>query len=209
MSARGYDPSSKGSPIEPSHLGAAAHARHVFPDLVAAIEQMQRLITEAPYPAGIVAVRMPARGAGGWTAMTSLIHLWADSERVGGTRLFEWWSSCRRDELAFLQISGRRCSFVRKHGSVALTTPSMLYGSASSSCWLAISGCRSTSGRPRFRASCSTRLGPAGSEIAVGGGDDRRTVGPPRTVRLVSAGGYLTGTVRTRFLQTAVATHMS
>lgn len=58
-------------------------------------------------------------------------HLWADSERVGSTRLFEWWGSCRRDELAFIQLSigrYRRCSFIRKDGRVAFSTPSMIYG---------------------------------------------------------------------------------
>jgi len=58
-------------------------------------------------------------------------HLWADSERVGSTRFLEWSSSCRRDELAYMRVSVaryRQCSFVRKDGSVALTTPSMIYG---------------------------------------------------------------------------------
>jgi len=58
-------------------------------------------------------------------------HLWADSERVGGTGLFEWRDSCRRDELAYVHIgigAYRRCSFVRKDRRVAFTTPSMVYG---------------------------------------------------------------------------------
>ena len=58
-------------------------------------------------------------------------HLRADSERVGGTGLFAWWGSCRRDELAYLRIGIGPywgCSFVRKDGSVAFTTPSMVDG---------------------------------------------------------------------------------
>jgi hypothetical protein len=62
-------------------------------------------------------------------------HLWADAERVGSTRLFEWWGSCRRDELAYLRIrsfpvSGPGCSFVRKDGRVAFTTPAFVFGAA-------------------------------------------------------------------------------
>ena len=40
------------------------------------------------------------------------------------------WSTCRRDELAYLRISeygSRGCLFVRKDGSVAVRTPSMIY----------------------------------------------------------------------------------
>src|SRR5712691_7370451 len=58
-------------------------------------------------------------------------HLWADSEGVGGTRIFEvvGFVSPRR---AGIPSDRRRpilgCSFVRKDGSVAFTTPSMVDG---------------------------------------------------------------------------------
>lgn len=61
-------------------------------------------------------------------------HLWADAEQVGSTRAFEWWNTCRRDELAYLWVGAgyrsRQCSFMRKDGRIAFSTPAMVYGVA-------------------------------------------------------------------------------
>lgn len=62
-------------------------------------------------------------------------ELWADSERVGNTRLFER-RVCRRDELAYLKMgvplgrSGAPFFFIRKDGSVALRTVAWVWGTA-------------------------------------------------------------------------------
>lgn len=62
-------------------------------------------------------------------------ELWADSERVGNTRLVER-GVCRRDELAYLKMgvplgrSGAPFFFIRKDGSVALRTVARVWGTA-------------------------------------------------------------------------------
>jgi hypothetical protein len=59
-------------------------------------------------------------------------HLWVDSERVGVRRL-PWGASCRRDELARLQIvfggrGGPLCAFVRKDGPTAFRVSANPFG---------------------------------------------------------------------------------
>ncbi|HSO94049.1 MAG TPA: hypothetical protein VLS53_06220 [Candidatus Dormibacteraeota bacterium] len=61
-------------------------------------------------------------------------HLWVDSERVGVTR-FPFGASCRRDQLARLQISlmgrgGHVCAFIRKDGYTAFRVSAKPFGSA-------------------------------------------------------------------------------
>ena len=59
-------------------------------------------------------------------------HLWADSERVGVSRL-PWGASCRRDQLDRLQIifagrGGSTCDFVRKDGRTAFRVSAKPFG---------------------------------------------------------------------------------
>jgi hypothetical protein len=59
-------------------------------------------------------------------------HLWVDSERVGVSRL-PWGASCRRQELARMQIvfggrGGNLCAFVRKDGQIAFRVSETPYG---------------------------------------------------------------------------------
>lgn len=59
-------------------------------------------------------------------------HLWLDSERVGVAR-FPFSTSCRRDQLARLQVSlvgrgGQVCAFVRKDGHTAFRVSAKPFG---------------------------------------------------------------------------------
>ena len=91
------------------------------------------------FGAGIMLIRGTVSGALLCLALGGLFlyavlgsYLWVDAERVGVRRL-PWGASCRRDELARMQIiSGlrgvRRCEFVRKNGHIAFYVPKNLYG---------------------------------------------------------------------------------
>jgi hypothetical protein len=72
-------------------------------------------------------------GVGGFMvyAMTRW-HLWVDSERVGVTR-FPWGASCRRDQLARMEIvfagrGGTICAFIRKNGHTAFRVSAKPFG---------------------------------------------------------------------------------